>query len=187
MLPAMEATVAPPRPASAPVIAWRTVLAYLGIVAIDTWAFFVVQDVQMGRGLGADAALGTTRFVGSALVFVPLAAALLIPAAVLTRDLAWRRPPASAAGRALGGAVAWAGWGAFVALSVSASGGLVYLEASLLAAIVGLAVSGAAFAVLGLGRDATPPGRLAIGTGLAIAVVVITFGMFMAGRWGGPV
>jgi hypothetical protein len=77
----MDAAVASPRSPSA-LGRWRTLVTYVGVVAVDTWLLFVLLDVQMGREIVNDAALGTSRFLASALTFLPLVALVLLPAAV---------------------------------------------------------------------------------------------------------
>lgn len=164
----------------------RLVGTYLAVVAVDVWLLFVLLDAQMDRGIVPDVVSGTRRFISSAVVAVPVVAAGLIPALVLSMELAARTPPPSRAGRALAGALAWFAWSAILVLAGSSLSGLIFFQASVVAGLGVLGISGAAFAVLGLDRATRPPGRGLIVLALAVVGLIIAISLIAAGKWGSP-
>ena len=162
----------------------RALLAYLVIVTLGVWVFYVVQDTTQGRNL-VDAVAAATTFLRNSVVLLPFLSILLLPAMVLTLDLVHRFKADTIAARLVVGAASWAGWGLFSAIILVVASRLVVVLEVLASDLVFLAASGAVYSLLAFDGYETRPGKAMVALALAATVLVILGSMWMAGRWGG--
>lgn len=164
----------------------RLLVAYLVTVAVANWLFVGVGEVtngQSGRVPGLAAALANALGPGLAALVVVFAV-LLVPAMVLTIELVRRSAVTVRLGRAALGAALWAGWGLFVALSLSVLSRVVLLSEILIPDLLVLAAAGAVFPVLALRAEVQPVGRALTLTALVVAATVLVGSVVLSGLWG---
>lgn len=166
----------------------RPILAYLGVVTLGTWVLVVLENVRQGGNPFGAALDGASGLLGSGLLLPVLAAIVGIPAMVLSIGLLHWFRQTTARARAVAGAVAWSGWGLFVAITLANMSGLVLVPAPVAGDLVVVGISGAAFSLLAFDGHETP--RAGIGLillALLDAACIVLASAWMAGRWGGPV
>jgi hypothetical protein len=148
----------------------RASVTYVAIVGIDL-AFFLAM------------AGGPTQLsVAATAVWMILAAVLLLPPVPLTIALIGRLSDGTTRSRAVAGVLAWAGWSVFVGACLMLLSRVV-LDDRFGAAVAILAVSGAAFGVVGLAADSRRGRALTI-TSILVVVAVVIGSITMSGRWG---
>jgi hypothetical protein len=140
----------------------RLILAYLAVVAASTL-------------LGFGPALMVTAGV------------LLIPAMVVTIAAVHRLEAKTRVARAVIGAVSWAGWGFFLAITLAVVSQLVLRPELVGTDLIALAAAGAVFAVLAFDGHERRAGGLLIVIASVVVAFVILGSALMAGRWGSPV
>lgn len=165
----------------------RPILAYVAVVSIGTWGLYALEDVRRGGDPLGTPVAAVFAFLGSGLLLPGLVAVLDIPAMVLTIELVHRFRPASVGARSVAGALAWTGWGLFVAITLVVASRLVLVPEVLAGDLLLVAVAGAAFSVLAFdGHDVRSGMGLTL-LALVDAASVVIASAWMAGRWGGSV
>ncbi len=164
----------------------RPILAYLVVVTLGLWVFDAVQHVQQGGNLVDELVAAAGALLGYGLVSLVLPALLLIPAMVLTVELVHQFKATSRTTRSVLGAVSWAAWGLFGAITLAVASGVVLVTEWLVGDLVLFAASGAGFSLLAFDGHETRAGKALTLLALAVTAFVILGSIWMAGRWGGP-
>jgi len=166
----------------------RPLVAYLGVAIVGTWVLLAVEDVRQGGDLLGAAVAAASALLGPGWLLAASFALLLgLPAMVLTTELVHRLRPVSVVARSVVGAVAWAGWGVFVAALLAALSHIVLVAEALAVDLAVVALAGAAFSIIGFDeRDRRSGGGLIL-FALIDAACIVGACAWMAGRWGGPV
>lgn len=86
----------------------RPILAYLAIVTLGVWTFYLVEDMTQGGDLVRAVVVATGSFLGSGLVLLAFLILVLMPAMVVTIELVHRLEASSRAARSVLGAASWA-------------------------------------------------------------------------------
>lgn len=148
----------------------RAGVIYLAIAGLDVVALSALLVEPPSRG--------------TSVVWLPLAALLLLPCVPLTWWLVGRMASRSIPTRAIAGGLAWAGWAAFVGTCAAVLSHVVLLADQFGELIAVLAISGAVFGVLGLTAVPPRPGKALTIAGVAVAAAVVVGSIVMSGNWG---
>jgi hypothetical protein len=161
-------------------------LIYLMIVFVVGWLGYSIAALgQDANALGAPLG-GLRTLVEFGWAPVALLAIGLLPAMVLTCEVARRQEKSRLALFALG-AASWAGWGGLIFGTAGLARTVVLDVAPVVGTLFVLAVAGGLFAELALRRAAVRPGALLVSAALAVAVVVLAGEVLTAGLWGSAV
>jgi hypothetical protein len=158
---------------------------YLVIATVDAWVVVVLSDPPGGGGLLRHLVSGTGVFLTGGFALAAWIAIAMIPGVTLSVALA-ARSRISVPARVLTGAIAWAGWSALLFLGTALMFSASVVEPLASTGLPLLAVSGAAFAAIGLRSETLPPGRWLTTTALLIAGLFGLVSVLLAGRFPGP-
>ncbi|TAL11822.1 MAG: hypothetical protein EPO00_02885 [Chloroflexota bacterium] len=159
-------------------------MAYLLTVITGAAAFLAIQRLQQGGDIMSEpTGTGASR-LASGLAWSVGAGLSMLPAFVSTIELVHRFAASSKATRSLLGAVSWAAWGLFGALTLAVVSGVTLVPDWLLADLILLGFAGAGFALLAFDGHEARAGRFLSTMALVVAALVVVASLWMAGRWG---
>lgn len=162
----------------------RPILAYVGIVFAGAWVRYGIDDFTQQGDLIRAPFVAAATVLGAGPGPLATLVALFIPATVLTVELVGRLDFRSRTARSFIGAASWAGWGVFLAVSLSALSRVVLLPDLLAAHLALFAAGGAGFTLLDPDGARRRAGRVLIVLAVAVAMLVVLGSIVMAGRWG---
>ena len=163
----------------------RDVIAYLAVVLLETWAFYIREDIGQGGDLVRSPGAAIAALLAFGLGPAALLAIVQVPAMVVTIELVHRFRADSLARRSIVGAASWAAWGLFVAVTLAIASQLVVVPETVVVDVALLAASGAAYGLVAFDGPELRPGKVLAASALAVTVLVIFASAWMAGRWGG--
>jgi hypothetical protein len=158
---------------------------YLAVATVDAWVVSVLTDAQRGRDNFQNLVSGTVEFVTGGIALTAWIAVAMIPAVALSVVVA-ARSRQSLPGRMFAGTISWGAWSAVLFLGIALMFRQSVFETWASIGLALLAVSGAAFAAIGLRSETPPPGRGLTSVALLIAGFVVLASVFLAGRFPGP-
>jgi hypothetical protein len=164
---------------------WWLFATYLAVALVDSWVIAVLKEASPPRDVVQNLVAGTGWFIASGLATVPWIAIAMIPGLALTLAIT-AGSELSLAARMLVGAISWAVWGAVLFLGAALVFGQDLFAASTSIGLALLAVSGAAFAAIGVRPETPPPGRILTTAAVLVAGFVIVASVLLIGRFPGP-
>lgn len=153
-------------------------------VIFSITAFLTVGNLQQGGSVSGSLAAAETVLLGTGPIWLVLGVVLLLPAFVLTIELVHRSEATSSTARSLLGAVSWAGWGVFGAVTLALASRVTIVPEWLAGDLLLSAAMGAAFARLAFADHEVRSGRVLTLMAVAVAAFVVLGSLWMAGRWG---
>ncbi|MEO8469355.1 MAG: hypothetical protein ABI573_06770 [Chloroflexota bacterium] len=153
-------------------------------VIICVVAFLAIQRFQQGGVIVSEPVGSATFLLRWGFAWLTGAGLLMLPAFVLTIELAHRFAASSKVNRSVLGAASWAGWGLFGALTLAIVSGITLIPDWLIGDLLLFGAAGAGFAFLAFDGHEARAGRVLSLLALVVTVFAVVGSLWMAGRWG---